>query len=84
MPGNLLSKTDRKGQTIQYVYDVLNRLTQKTCPDSTSVEYVYDLVGKVQLGERSDRSVRVRVRQHGTVDRDHDAVRGAGTSLSDK
>jgi RHS repeat-associated protein len=25
----------------------LNRLTQKTYPDSTSVEYVYDLVGKV-------------------------------------
>ncbi len=44
--GNLLSKTDRKGQTIQYVYDALYRLTQKTYPDSTSVEYVYDLVGK--------------------------------------
>ena len=44
---NLTSKTDRKGQTIQYVYDVLNRLTQKSYPDSTSVDYVYDLVGKI-------------------------------------
>jgi YD repeat-containing protein len=35
------------GQTVQYVYDALNRRTQKTYPDSTSVEYIYDLVGKV-------------------------------------
>ena len=46
--GNLLSKTDRKNQTIQYVYDALYRLTQKAYPDSTSVEYAYDLAGKVQ------------------------------------
>ena len=45
---NLTSKTDRKGQTIQYVYDALNRLTQKSYPDATSANYVYDLVGKVQ------------------------------------
>ena len=32
--GNLLSKTDRKGNTIQYVYDALYRLIQKTYPDS--------------------------------------------------
>jgi RHS repeat-associated protein len=32
---------------INYVYDDLYRLTQKTYPDSTSVEYVYDLVGKL-------------------------------------
>jgi YD repeat-containing protein len=44
--GNLISKTDRKNQTIQYVCDVLNRLTLRICPDSTSVEYVCDLVGK--------------------------------------
>ena len=35
------------GQTVQYLYDALNRRTQKTYPDSTSVEYIYDLVGKV-------------------------------------
>jgi RHS repeat-associated protein len=29
------------------VYDALNRLTQKSYPNSTSVEYTYDLVGKV-------------------------------------
>src|ERR1700734_4176702 len=33
---NLISKTDRKGQTINYVYDDMYRLTQKTYPDSTS------------------------------------------------
>jgi RHS repeat-associated protein len=46
--GNLTSKTDRKGQSIQYVYDALNRLTHKGYPDSTGVDYVYDLVGKIQ------------------------------------
>jgi len=46
--GNLTSKTDRKNQTIQYVYDALNRLTHKEYPDQTGVDYVYDLVGKIQ------------------------------------
>ncbi|HEX7892719.1 MAG TPA: hypothetical protein VF447_00915, partial [Terriglobales bacterium] len=36
-------------QTIQYVYDALNRLSQKNYPDSTSANYVYDLVGKIDL-----------------------------------
>jgi len=40
----LTSKTDRKGQTITYMYDDLNRLTSKTYPDTTSVAYTYDLV----------------------------------------
>jgi RHS repeat-associated protein len=38
----------RKNQTIQYVYDALNRLTQKSYPDTTSVSYIYDLASKVQ------------------------------------
>jgi RHS repeat-associated protein len=38
----------RKNQTIQYVYDALNRLTQKSYPDTTSVNYIYDLASKVQ------------------------------------
>ena len=41
------SQTDRKNQTIQYVYDALYRLTSKTYPDTTAVEYAYDLAGKV-------------------------------------
>ena len=39
---NLLSKTDRKQQTINYGYDALYRLTNKTYPDQTAVNYVYD------------------------------------------
>jgi YD repeat-containing protein len=54
--GNLVNKTDRKGQTISYVgacpelsrRNALNRLTHKGYPDSTGVDYVYDLVGKIQ------------------------------------
>jgi YD repeat-containing protein len=30
------------------VYDALNRLTQKSYPDSSSAAYVCDLVGKIQ------------------------------------
>jgi RHS repeat-associated protein len=45
---NMTSKTDRKNQTINYVYDGLNRLTKKQYPNSTEVDYIYDLVGKIQ------------------------------------
>ena len=54
LAGNLLSKTDRKGNTIQYLYDALYRLTQKTYPDTTNVEYAYDLANKVlQVNDRA-------------------------------
>jgi YD repeat-containing protein len=39
--GNMLTKTDstdRKGQTIQYVYDALNRLTKKQYPNDLRTE----------------------------------------------
>jgi RHS repeat-associated protein len=45
--GNLLSKTDRKNQTIQYGYDALYRLTSKTYPDSTAVNYTYDPLSRL-------------------------------------
>ena len=48
--GNLLSKTDRNGNTITYLYDALNRLTTKSYGNSSvnyTAEYAYDLVGKV-------------------------------------
>ena len=41
--GNLINKTDRKNQLITYGYDGLNRLTQKSYPDTTTVNYTYDL-----------------------------------------
>ena len=34
-------------KTIDYVYDALNRLTEKDYPDTTKAEYTYDLVGKL-------------------------------------
>jgi len=37
------NKTDRKNQLITYAYDGLNRLTQKSYPDTTTVNYTYDL-----------------------------------------
>jgi YD repeat-containing protein len=39
----MISKTDRKNQTISYTYDQLNRLTQKSYPDTSTVNYTYDL-----------------------------------------
>jgi YD repeat-containing protein len=46
--GNLTSKTDRKNQSINYIYDALNRLTRKGYPDATGVDYTYDLAGKIK------------------------------------
>jgi len=46
--GNTTSKVDRKNQTINYVYDALDRLTHKGYPDATGVDYVYDLAGKIK------------------------------------
>ena len=37
------NKTDRKNQLITYAYDGLNRLAQKSYPDTTTVNYTYDL-----------------------------------------
>ena len=44
---NLLSKTDRKQQTIGYGYDALYRLTRKTYPDQTAVGYAYDPLSRL-------------------------------------
>jgi RHS repeat-associated protein len=44
---NLLSKTDRKEQTISCGYDALYRLTSKTYPDSTAVNYNYDPLSRL-------------------------------------
>ena len=68
------SKTDRKGQTIQYVYDALNRLTQKNYPDSTSAEYTYDLVGKILSVNDPTGSYGFAYDNMGRLSRDHDAV----------
>ena len=44
---DLLSKTERKGQTINYAYDALYRLTSKTYPDSTAVNYTYGALNRL-------------------------------------
>jgi RHS repeat-associated protein len=49
--GNLLSKVDRKGQTITYGYDSLNRLTSKTLGSTGSVTYTYDNLGRLTQAE---------------------------------
>ncbi len=45
--GNLLTKRDRKNQTISYTYDALNRLTRKEYPDTTGVDYTYDALSRL-------------------------------------
>jgi YD repeat-containing protein len=56
--GNLFSTTDRKGQTINFAYDAVNQLLQKTdnrkqpAPANASdgpgkTEYSYDVVGNL-------------------------------------
>jgi YD repeat-containing protein len=43
--GNVETRTTPDGDTIQYEYDSLNRLTRKIYPDLSEVTYVYDANG---------------------------------------
>ena len=43
--GNVETRTTPNGNTIEYEYDSLNRLTRKIYPDSSEVTYVYDANG---------------------------------------
>ena len=53
--GNKLSSTDARGNTTDYVYDALNRLTTTILPDATSIDQLgravlqtsYDLAGNI-------------------------------------
>ncbi len=45
--GNLTRKITRSGQTIDFRYDVLNRLILKTLPGPKFVHYQYDLAGRL-------------------------------------
>lgn len=51
--GLLYQKTDRKNQTITYVYDRLKRLIQKTYPNSTSITYTYQGQKLIQVVDTS-------------------------------
>ena len=72
--GNLLSKTDRKNQTIQYVYDALNRLSSKTYPDTTAVDYIYDLAGKIQQVSDPTGTYSFAYDDMGRLRDDHDVL----------
>ncbi len=51
---NLLTFQTRKGDTLSYQYNTLNRLTQKAGPSLSTVTYTYDLLGR--LTSASDNS----------------------------
>ena len=44
---NVISKKNRKGETIYYEYDALNRLKVKNRPDDPNITYLYDIAGRV-------------------------------------
>ena len=55
---NITSRRLRDGVTLGYVYDTLNRLTQRTVPsnsnpDDTSVDYTYNLLGQPLLAAKN-------------------------------
>ncbi len=45
--GNVTSQVTRKGDTINYVWDVLNRMTSKSPAAMPVVSYTYDLAGRL-------------------------------------
>ena len=57
--GKLLSKTDRKNQTIQYVYDALNRLSHKGLSGFDRGGLCVRPGGQDPAGERSHGHVRL-------------------------
>ena len=44
--GNLISVTDRNGNTITYTYDADSRLISKTVPGAGTTTYTYDPLGR--------------------------------------
>jgi YD repeat-containing protein len=40
--GDVIQKTDRKNQVINFYYDSLHRLRQKSYPDGSAITYTYD------------------------------------------
>ncbi|MBM3250058.1 MAG: hypothetical protein FJZ09_04340 [Candidatus Omnitrophica bacterium] len=44
--GNLKAQKDAKGQTINFDYDAINRLTRKTYPNASYITYAYDDTAK--------------------------------------
>ncbi len=54
--GNVISKTDRKGQTTTYTFNNANRLTVITYPDETTTEYTYDAAGRTLSVTQPDGS----------------------------
>jgi RHS repeat-associated protein len=56
-PGNLVSQTDAKEQTITFAYDDLNRLVVKDLPAGADVYYTYDEAGYGEsVGRRTGMS----------------------------
>ena len=47
MLGSVLTRKTRKGDTITFTYDTLNRLATKAAPSEPTVTYTYDLVGRL-------------------------------------
>jgi YD repeat-containing protein len=56
--GNVLTRKTRKGDTLTFTYDNLNRLATKTAPGETAVTYGYDLGGRL-IGV-SDNSAAIK------------------------
>ncbi len=44
---NLVSMTDRKGQTTTYTYDLMNRMTRADYADGSWTSYAYDAIGRL-------------------------------------
>jgi len=57
--GNVTSRKTRKGDTIGFTYDTLNRLTTKTAPSEPTVTYSYDLSSRLIAASDNSASIAV-------------------------
>ena len=61
---NVLSRTQRNGDTIRYEYDALKRLRVKSRPGEPNLVYTYDIAGRIYDVNDGGRNHRVLLRPH--------------------
>lgn len=75
--GDIISEIDANGETYQYAYDKLARLTKVTNPDSSTQEYSYDVgyaVNDVTAKDENGNIIKTSYDNYGRVIAERDVT----------